>query len=132
MSTTAMPELTVYYDGLCVICSKEIDMYRRWDASSQKITFVDIMAPDFDAAAAGLNPEAVHKAFHVRRGSGELLVGVEGFVAIWDTLGRFRPLAWFSRSLPGRLAMNAGYEVFCRLRPYLPRKEACDDGYCAR
>ena len=59
-------KVTVFYDGLCILCSREIDHYRK-SRGADLITFVDICAPGFDPAENGLDPKAVHKVMHVRR-----------------------------------------------------------------
>ena len=121
----------VYFDGLCHLCSREISHYRK-QQGSEAIEFVDITAANFNPASEGLDPVRVHREMHVRKADGTLLVGVDAFIAIWETLPRYRFMAkWGKRSLPHRL-LSAGYKVFARIRPYLPRKkDACADSpYC--
>ena len=51
----ANPQLTVFFDGACPICSREIAHYRRRD-SEGRLRLVDIAAPSFDAAAEAMYP----------------------------------------------------------------------------
>jgi predicted DCC family thiol-disulfide oxidoreductase YuxK len=130
-TTPSLPTLTVFYDGACRVCSREIAMYQR-AKGSENILFVDICAASFDAQKENLDPFEVHRSFHVRAADGTLFKGVEGFVKIWDTLPGFHWMAKASR-LPGmRPLMNVGYRVFTVVRPYLPRKKFDCDGspYC--
>lgn len=122
------PTLTVYYDSACYVCAAEIDVYRKKD-KHRKLAYVDISAPAFDAHQEGLDPKTVHKWFHARRADGELLVGVDAFIAIWDQLSSFRFMAKAARNPVARFLMDQGYKIFVEVRPYLPRKK-CADGSC--
>ncbi|MCK6575152.1 DUF393 domain-containing protein [Myxococcota bacterium] len=129
------PDLTVYFDGLCVICNAEIQHYRRRDRDG-RIAFVDIAAPAFDAEAHGLDPREVVRVLHARRADGTLITGVDTFVEIWARVPGFGPAARLARLKPVRAALELGYRAFVRARPYLPRRKAgegaaCPDGRCA-
>ncbi len=124
-------ELSVYFDGGCPLCSREIDHYRRKDAAGH-IRFVDIDAPGFDAAGEGLDPDRVQRLMHARLASGEIVSGVAAFAAIWDTLPGHTWMARLARRPGVRTAAALGYAAFARIRPLLPRRRAgCDDGACA-
>jgi predicted DCC family thiol-disulfide oxidoreductase YuxK len=125
--------LTVYFDGLCPLCSKEIEVYRRKD-TEVKIRFVDIMSASFNAQAEGLDAKKVQAVFHVKTPSGQILTGVDAFAAIWEILPGFKLLSWAADQPVLRPLMNLGYQVFARVRPYLPRKKAaaCETGTCLR
>jgi len=116
-------KVQVYFDGLCHLCSREIDHYRK-QAGSHEIQFVDITAPDFDAKNAGVDPVRVHKEMHVRRSNGSLAVGVDAFIAIWETLPRYHFAARLGKMAFPHALLTAGYHVFATVRPYLPRKKA--------
>lgn len=122
-------ELSIYYDELCPVCTKEIDHYRKLD-SQGKLRFVDIAAPQFNAAQEGLNPDDIHERFHVKTLEGEVLEGVPAFQKIWQTLGIFKPLDWAVDFPLTRPFFEVGYKLFTKVRPYLRRKGACDTGYC--
>jgi len=126
-----MAQLKVYYDGLCVLCSREIEVYRRRDLD-QRVDWIDISLPGFDASKEGLDPVLVNRFFHVRRADGQVIAGVDAFVEIWKTIPSLRLMAK-AADLPGaRAAMRAGYAIFARVRPYLPRRSRpeCDNGAC--
>lgn len=113
----------MYFDGLCHLCSREIDHYRKQNGSD-KIEFVDITAPDFDPKKANVDPILVHREMHVRKADGTLAIGVDAFIAIWETLPRYRFAARLAkRGIPHAL-LTAGYKVFARVRPFLPRKKS--------
>ncbi len=126
------PELTLYYDGLCPLCSREIAYYRQRAGGDPGVRFVDITDPAFNALEHGLDPSAVHRRMHVKVG-GEVRQGVDAFVAIW---GRVPGFGWLARlaKWPGvRASLRLAYAGFARVRPLLPRrKPACATGTCRR
>lgn len=127
-------KVIVYYDGLCVLCSREIEHYRR-SRGADLINFVDICAPGFDPASHGVDPKAVHRVMHVKRADGTLATEVDAFIAIWTTLPGYWLLARIARFGLVRFFLNIGYQLFVRVRPYLPRRSsdiyACADSpYC--
>ena len=118
-------KLKVYYDGLCPLCSREIYFYRTKDVSSS-IDWVDITAIDFDPQSEGLDPKKVHQFFHVKTESGQLVVGVDGFIEIWSRIPALKNWERFA-SVPGiKPLMRLGYSIFAKVRPYLPRKSVAD------
>ena len=127
-------KVTVYYDGLCVLCSREIDHYRK-SRGADLINFVDICAPGFEPASHGVDPKAVHRVMHVKRTDGTLATEVDAFITIWDTLPGYWLLAKIARFGVVRFCLNIGYQIFVRIRPYLPRRSAdfyacADSPYC--
>lgn len=124
--------LTLFYDGLCPLCSREIDHYRRRAAGDPLVVFVDITDPVFDAAAHGLDAGRIHRTMHVKVGD-EVRTGVDAFIAIWDHLAGLRWLARVAR-FPGVYhLLRIGYALFARARPLLPhRRRSCPDDVCPR
>ena len=126
------PTLTLFYDGLCPLCSREINYYRKRAGDDASIQFLDITAPGFDAAGHGLDAAKIHREMHVKVGD-EVHVGVKAFLALWRRIPGFH---WMARlgSLPVVYPfLWLGYALFARVRPWLPRrKAACDSGTCPR
>lgn len=118
----------VYYDDLCKVCSAEINHYKK-QPGAENIAFVDISSGDFDAAAEDVDPVLIHKAMHARSATGELRIGVDAFIEIWKQLPRYRWAANWAEKKPLRIVLEAGYHAFTYIRPYLPRKKACDRCY---
>jgi predicted DCC family thiol-disulfide oxidoreductase YuxK len=127
MKTETVKMLKVFYDGGCVVCNHEIDFYKKRDTSN-KVDWVDINAMGFDASLYGLHPMKVRERFHSITLDGEILDGVESFKTIWKVLGIFKPMIFFAETKITRKAMDLGYIVFTKIRPYLPRKKAEDCG----
>lgn len=129
MKTT---DLTLFYDGLCHLCSADIAYFRKRTADDPTVHYVDITDPAFDARGYGLDPAAVHQKMHVKVGD-EVRIGVDAFIAIWENI---RGQEWKGRVArwPGVYQMLwVGYVVFAKVRPWLPRKKAeCEGGVCKR
>jgi predicted DCC family thiol-disulfide oxidoreductase YuxK len=125
------PRLILFYDGACPLCSREVAHYRRRAAGDPNVEFLDITDPSFNASAHGLDPQRIHRLMHVKVGD-EVRVGLDAFLAVWDVIPGYRPLARLAR-LPGiHLAMRAGYYLFARVRPLLPGRKDCTSGACRR
>jgi predicted DCC family thiol-disulfide oxidoreductase YuxK len=112
--------LKVFFDGLCPLCSREINHYKA-QAGAGSIDFIDISETIFCAEAEGLDPRRVHRRFHVRNGP-VVLDGVDAFREIWKLLPRYGWLVKLTGFRLVRLLFVAGYELFVLLRPLLPRK----------
>ncbi len=119
------PKLTVYYDGLCKVCDREMSFYKSSQGAEQ-ICFVDICSSGFDAQKEGVDPFEVHKVMHAKTAEGQLRLKVDAFIAIWEVLPKFQILAKVAKNKPFRSLLDLGYKGFVKVRPYLPRKEAQD------
>jgi predicted DCC family thiol-disulfide oxidoreductase YuxK len=123
------PPLTLFYDGLCPLCSREIAHYRR-RLTDPDVSFLDIADPTFDAARHGLHPRRVRRVLHVKVGD-DVRTGVDAFIVLWQ---RVRGWSWLARLASSPCiyhAMTVGYHLFALVRPLLPRRR-CADGACAR
>ena len=110
------PALTVYFDGACPVCSREIAYYRR-QPGAQACAWVDATACAESALGPGLTRSAALGRFHVRRADGELVDGMRGFAALWRALPR---TAWLGRLAsfgPVPALLEAAYRAFLALRP---------------
>lgn len=124
-----MKTISVYYDGLCHLCSREINHYKTLQGS-EKVDFVDITDPLFQAQQWGLDPVKVHQSLHVRDRSGSFQTGVDAFICIWQELSALRFLASIARVKPIYSVMKILYFVFAKVRPLLPRKSCETSPYC--
>ena len=124
-----MSEISVYYDGACHLCSREIDIYKNKD-KNHKIEFIDISDPNFTLDTDAVSMDDIHKYFHVKTKNNEWLQGVDAFHKIWEELDIFKPLQALSNNQITRPFMDFGYTLFTKARPYLPRKKGCETGTC--
>jgi predicted DCC family thiol-disulfide oxidoreductase YuxK len=124
--------VTVFYDGLCVLCSREIDHYRN-QMGADALRFVDITNVQFDAQREGVDPFLVHKVMHAKTADGQLRTEVDAFIAIWEQLPRYHFAARLASHAWLRPILDLGYQGFARIRPWLPRRDrkGCEQSpYC--
>lgn len=118
MHNPAWP-LTLYFDGDCPLCAREIGMLRR-HATPQRLLLVDIAAADFDPMPLGVSLNAMQDRLHARWADGEWVLGLDASLWSWEAAGLrswVAPLRW----RPLRPLLEWGYRLFCRLRPHLAR-----------
>ncbi len=107
---------TVFYDGACPLCRREIDLYKRLEGSDG-IDWQDLSSMDEHQLPSGLSLHTALKRFHVQSSDGLLLSGGMAFVHLWSRLPR---LAFLGKV--GRLPVISGlielfYRVFLYCRP---------------
>lgn len=90
--------ITVFYDGKCGLCSKEINHYRKV-APGGVFIWQDITESDVELVKEGVSLAEGLKYLHAKDADGKLHVGVDAFILIWKQLKRWRVLAVFV-SLP--------------------------------
>ena len=115
MSSAEQPSATVYFDGACPVCSREIEMYRRQPGASA-LQWVDVAQCPAPALGTGLSRDAAMARLHVRRADGSLVSGAQAFTTLWRALPRW---AWAGRLLgsgPGLWLLEAGYRGFLVVR----------------
>jgi len=123
--------LTVYYDGDCIVCAKEVSHYARLDGG-KKLKTVDIATAGFEPVN-GRTREELMRQMHVRDAAGLWHTGVSAFCAIWRALpGRAYPLMARLFSMPVISSVaRAGYRLFAHYRHLLPKhNRECRDGRC--
>ena len=125
-ATTSDPQLEVFFDGDCPLCTKEIDFVRRLDRK-ERVLFTDIAAPGFDAASIGRTQDDLMARIQARTADGSFIDGVEVFRRMYAAVG-LSPLVALTR-LPGiTQLLDAGYRWFAKNRLRLTGR--CDDGTC--
>lgn len=113
--------LTVFYDGACPLCSREMAFMKRLDRK-HRLRLCDFSSPDSDVADIGIPVPELSAVIHARWDDGGVITGVEVFRAIWQAVG-LGALARMSR-LPfiDQLAVKA-YAWFARNRLWLTGRE---------
>ena len=112
---TPAPDCTVYYDGACPVCRREIAHYQSLRGAST-IAWVDAASCDERELGPELDRHAALRRFHVREADGTLASGAAAFVAIWRRLPAFAWLAPLAASRPMLALLDAGYALFLRIR----------------
>lgn len=112
---TPTPTPTVYFDGACPVCSREIAVYRK-GPGGQGIRWVDVTRCEPTDLGPDLTREAALARLHLRTPEGRLLSGAAAFADMWRLLPRWR---WLGIAFGGGLrlaALEAAYRLFLRLR----------------
>ncbi|HEX7747730.1 MAG TPA: DUF393 domain-containing protein [Bordetella sp.] len=112
---------TLYYDGGCPVCSREVAMYRR-QRGAQEVCWVDVSRCDAADLGPDLTRDAAMARLYLRRPDGRLVGGAAAFTALWQSLPR---LAWLGRLLGARPVvwlLEAVYRLFLLARPVWRKK----------
>lgn len=112
--------LTVFYDGGCPLCEREIAFYRR-RRGADRLMWIDLSRSTQEEVAPGLSRQAALARFHVRHGDGRLVSGGAAFAALWAALPGFRPLGRALQQPPFAWVIDRAYPLFLRVRPRLQR-----------
>ena len=111
-----MTDVTVWHDGGCPLCRREIALMQRLDRRGA-ITFVD--AGDLTTTCP-IDRSAMLARFHARE-DGRMLTGAAAFAAMWRAIPLLRPLGLAARNPTFLAVLERGYLAFLRLRPALQR-----------
>ena len=77
--------ITVYYDGACGLCAKEINYYKSL-APNNIFEWIDIVKNPEKFTQMGYTLEEGLKILHVKKDSNSMQIGVNAFIAIWQQL----------------------------------------------
>ncbi len=117
--------ISVFYDGKCSLCRREINHYQKI-ADSKKIIFIDITEDDQRFTQLGFRKEAGLKLLHVQDDKGQMQIGFNAFLTIWRVLPRWRYLAMLL-GLPGvKQLVSALYVIFAKWRFKRNGYDRCD------
>ncbi|MEN1727159.1 MAG: DUF393 domain-containing protein [Pseudomonadota bacterium] len=108
--------VTVYYDGGCPLCLREIRLMRRLDRG-ERIDFVDVDNPD---TVCPLDRETLLARFHAREGD-TMYSGAAAFAAMWRQIPWLRPLGLLARNRIILSVLEWTYLRFLVIRPRLQR-----------
>ena len=106
---------TVYFDGGCPVCSREIAAYRRL-RGGESIFWVDASACEDAALNGDLDRVSALQRLHVRCADGTLVSGAAAFVELWKQLPAFAWLARVCSIRPLLAILEALYSGFLRMR----------------
>lgn len=115
-----MTELTVYFDGSCPLCAREIAFYRR-RRGGDRLDWVDVSELPDGEIAAGLSKSAALARFHVREPDGRIFSGGLAFAHLWSALPALRPVGRLFRIPPLAWFLELGYRLFLSLRPLMQK-----------
>lgn len=113
---TECSPVSVYYDGACPVCSREIATYQRL-TPEDAVRWVDASTCDESDLGEGLDRSQALGLFHLRDESGRVLSGLDAFIALWARVPGFGLVARLAALPPFRLLLGFGYRVFLKVRP---------------
>jgi len=126
-----MPALTVFFDGQCPLCAREIQALKKLD-QQQALQFEDIHAADFQSRFPAIDIIDADRKLHGLRSDGQLIYGLDVTAQAWALVGKHR---WLSGlRLPViRQVSDVVYWVFARFRHpigKLFKHPVCQDNQC--
>jgi predicted DCC family thiol-disulfide oxidoreductase YuxK len=110
MSSDQPTSLTVYFDGECPICSREIAMYRK-QVGACAIAWVDAATCPASTLGTDLSRQSALARLHVRTADGELKSGALAFSTLWRSLPRFAFVGRLMSHRPVLALLEVGYRV---------------------
>jgi predicted DCC family thiol-disulfide oxidoreductase YuxK len=96
--------LRILYNDTCPICAREIGVYARADGA-EDMQFCALNT----AATFGLDADTAARRLHVVQ-DGQLIAGIDAFIAIWAALPAWAPLARIARLPLIRPVLGAAYD----------------------
>ncbi|MDC5705814.1 DUF393 domain-containing protein [Vibrio europaeus] len=128
-----MPTLTLFYDGHCPLCVKEMNKLKGYDTHSQ-LLLVDTHSPMFDDYP-NIDAQKAAKILHAVDDKGTLILGLDAIHCAWKLVGKgwlYAPLRW---PLIKPIA-DWAYIKFANNRYQISKlltgKAKCDSGQCFR
>jgi len=119
------PAATIYFDGGCPLCRREIAHYRRL-RGADRLRWVDIGHAETRLPADGPSRAEAMARMHVRDASGNWHTGAWAFAEMWSHLPVYRRLAGFLRATRTLPVLDRAYTVFANWR----LKQRCDSAAC--
>jgi predicted DCC family thiol-disulfide oxidoreductase YuxK len=116
MQSVEHPQPTLYYDGACPVCLREVAMYRK-QRGAEAVCWVDAARCDALDLGPGLTRDAALRRLHLRRPDGALVSGAAAFAELWQALPRWSWLGRLFASAPALGLLEAGYRAFLAVRP---------------
>ena len=110
------PQVTVWFDGNCPLCVREIRLMRRLDRR-RAIRFIDVHA----GRDCPLAPATLLTRFHAQEGDGPIVSGARAFAAMWRAIPLLRPFGLLARNAALLWVLERMYLGFLRIRPRLSR-----------
>jgi predicted DCC family thiol-disulfide oxidoreductase YuxK len=112
MTAKMQSPLTVYYDGACPVCRREIGFYQK--RTGGEVAYCNVASEV--RPAPDLGREEALRRFHVRLPDGALVSGAAAFLALWRATPGFRLPARLLSAPPVVAALEVAYGGFLKVR----------------
>ena len=125
------PAVTLFWDGGCPLCKREIEHYMTLDVE-KNVEWVDIHAAPSRLQPHQVTQQEAMALIHAVDKHGALVVGVPAFLAIWEQL----PLPWsvlppLMRNVPLAMpATAAAYAFWAKNRLSITDRKLGDGSAC--
>lgn len=107
--------IVVFYDDLCHVCRREINLYQRF-APNAPIEWRPLSQDRAVIQAMGITHTEALMTLHAQDAQGQWHLGVDAFVLIWQ---QFKYGAWFAACLRAPIiypCLKWGYQRFAKRR----------------
>ena len=113
----ASSSLTVWFDGGCPLCRREILLIKKLDRR-RAIHFEDVDRAD---AVCPLDRAELLSRFHAQERGQPVVSGAAAFAAMWRAIPLLRPFGELARLPPVLCALEFVYRRFLIIRPRLQK-----------
>lgn len=117
VSENAGAQVTVWYDGDCPLCVREIALMRRLSRPGS-IEFVEVQG----AGDCPLDPEILMARFHAQERGEAIVSGAAAFAAMWRAVPMLRLFGLLAKFPPVLWVLERLYRGFLKVRPWLQRR----------
>jgi predicted DCC family thiol-disulfide oxidoreductase YuxK len=111
--------VTVYFDGACPICQREIAYYKD-RVNAEHVSFVDASCEN-ERLGDDLDRDTALARMHVRRADGVLVSGAAAFAELWQVVPGFQRLGRLASFKPVTAILELGYRATLKIRPRVQR-----------
>jgi len=88
-------DITVYYDGSCPSCIKDMHTYDKLSGAAGKpVTWVDITGQEDHLRRIGIDPVRALLELHIQDQNQQVLSEMDAYIALMNRVPRLKPLAW--------------------------------------
>ena len=112
-----MAQVTVWFDGDCPLCRREIALMRRLDRRGA-IDFIDVATGE---GACPIDRAELLARFHAAE-DGRLVSGAEAFAAMWRAIPILAPFGRVARHPVMLRVLERLYLAFLKVRPAIQRR----------
>ena len=107
--------ITVYFDGQCPICVKEVSKWREADFDCT-VHWLDITDNDELLISHGINPEKALLELHTKTSDGVIRTSIASYSLLLKHLPRWKFLGWLLGLPVIRHFLKWGYDGLTRVR----------------
>lgn len=129
-----MPTLTVFYDGFCPLCVREMAQLQKADRLHQ-LQLIDIQQAELMQAYPHIDVATASRVLLALTADGKVLQGLDSTHAAWSAVGLGYRTAWLRWPVVRWFADKA-YLYFAanryRISFWLTGRARCDNGQCQR